>query len=299
MLKFAILAVLALPSIRAALTHGEMTSALIAAENTGTLEDTFKKYEKEQSHNDLSVALVDVAKVPAHMPKVATCLRVAHDPFPEDMSRVSYLVSNTLFRISFMTDIESLTNVITSFKPSDVKPLASIRYWTLRKDDAVDVLKRIMDKHPELITDNLPSWLAFHSLDRDSDYYKPVLEEAFQYLTSFATQGILEEALSILGRNEHYKTVYKSGHTAVGCCSSLNHSPHVLFNKIKDLLKFVKARNTRIKEALTLLPKVLVDLMLEYVTVSDSSISTPETSVSVLDKRFLPLQPRTSHKKSK
>ena len=36
------------PSILAALSREEMASALIAAEDTGTLEKTFKKYEKEQ-----------------------------------------------------------------------------------------------------------------------------------------------------------------------------------------------------------------------------------------------------------
>ena len=50
MLKFAILAILSVPSIRAALSRKEMASALIAAEDTGTLEETFKKYEKEQDY---------------------------------------------------------------------------------------------------------------------------------------------------------------------------------------------------------------------------------------------------------
>ena len=128
MLKFAILAVLFVPSILAALTREEMASALIAAEDTGTLEKTFKKFEKEQDAYDLSEALADVAKVQAHMPKLSTCLRMAHDPFPEDKMRVSYLVHRTLCRISYRTNTESFTNVITSFKPSDIKLLASIRY---------------------------------------------------------------------------------------------------------------------------------------------------------------------------
>ena len=70
----------------------------------------------------------------------------------------------------------------------------------------MNVLKRVMDKSPELITHDLPSWIAFHSLDRNSSYYRPVLEEAFKYLTSFATQSVLEKALSIVKRNEHYKS---------------------------------------------------------------------------------------------
>ena len=77
------------------------------------------------------MALADVAKVQAHMPKVATCLRVAHDPFPKDKMCVSGLVHGTLFKISNNTDTESFTNVITSFKPSDIKPLVAIRFWTL------------------------------------------------------------------------------------------------------------------------------------------------------------------------
>ena len=68
----------------------------------------------------------------------------------------------TLFEISDNTDTESFTNVITSFKPSDVKPLIAIRYWTLGRDDGVNVLKSVMEKSPELITDDLPSWIASH-----------------------------------------------------------------------------------------------------------------------------------------
>ena len=41
-------------------------------------------------------ALADVAKVQEHMPKVATCLRTAVDPFPTEMSNVSWLVHYTL-----------------------------------------------------------------------------------------------------------------------------------------------------------------------------------------------------------
>ena len=49
---------------------------------------TFKKFEKEQDEHELSCALADVAKVPEHIPKVATCLRTV-DPFPNEMSHVS------------------------------------------------------------------------------------------------------------------------------------------------------------------------------------------------------------------
>ena len=91
---------------------------------------TFKKFEKEQDHYKLSCALADVAKVQEHIPKVVTCLRTAVDPFPNEMSHVSRLVHNTVAAISNNTrgDTESFAKVITSFEPSDVKPLASIRY---------------------------------------------------------------------------------------------------------------------------------------------------------------------------
>ena len=130
MLKFAILAILSVPSILATFKSEDMASALIAAEDTGTLEDTFKTFDKEQNHYFLCRVLTDAAKVQAHIPKVVDCLRVAQDPFPMDKMHVSYLVNATLLRISTTTDTESFTNVITSFKPSDVKPLVAIRFST-------------------------------------------------------------------------------------------------------------------------------------------------------------------------
>ena len=90
-----------------------------------------------------------------------------------------------------------------------------------------------MDKSPELITDDLPSWIAFHSLDRNSKYYRPVLEEAFKYLTSFATESVLEKALSIVKRNEHYKVAYKDGRIEVICCKSQDDIPQDLFDESK------------------------------------------------------------------
>ena len=57
MLKFAIFAVIALPSIRVALSRREMALALIVVDDAGTLEGTFKKYEKEQNQFKLSYAL--------------------------------------------------------------------------------------------------------------------------------------------------------------------------------------------------------------------------------------------------
>ena len=105
-------------------------------------------------------------------------------------------------------DTESFAKVITSFEPSDVKPLASIRYMTLQRNDAVKVLESVMAKSPKLITGDLPRWLANHSFDQNSyDYthYEVAREQAFQYLTSFATEDVLNDALSIVKANEHYK----------------------------------------------------------------------------------------------
>ena len=301
MFKFAILAVLALPSIRATLSRKDMASALIAAEKEGNLEETFKTFEKEQVEHELSDALADVAKVQTRMPKVVECLRIAHDPSPKDKSRVSYLMHSTLIEIFHGTDTESVANMITSFKPSDAKPLVVIRYRTLERKDAVNVLKGVMIKSSELITHDLPSWIAFHSLDRNSIFYRTVREEAFEYLTSFATQGVLEEALTILKRNEHYKVDYETGYTSVVCCNSHHSIPQDLIDKINALLEPMKARKTLVTE-LAILPKVLVDLMLEYTTCDippNCSKSTPEASESVLGKRSSRLQSRTSHKKSK
>ena len=88
MLKSAIFAILSVPSIRAALLKEEMASALIATKDTGTLEETFKKYEKEQGHSLLFSALADVAEQ-GHHAVAATCLRMVHDPFPKDKMCVS------------------------------------------------------------------------------------------------------------------------------------------------------------------------------------------------------------------
>ena len=57
-------------------------------------------------------------------------------------------------------------------------------------------------------------------LDRNSRYYRPVREEAFKYLTSFATESVLEKALAIVKRNEHYKV-----DSRVVCCKSQDHFP--------------------------------------------------------------------------
>ena len=74
----------------------------------------------------------------------------------------------------------------------------------------VNVLKSVMDRSPELVTDDLPNWLAFHSFDQNSNGYRSVREESFKYLTSFATQSVLEKALSIVEKNEHIQGRFSS-----------------------------------------------------------------------------------------
>ena len=265
MFKFVLLTVLFLPSILATLSRKKMAAALIAAEDTGTLKETFKKYEKEQNKNTLSEALADVAETQACIPKIAACLRVAHDPFPEDKSRVSYLVHRTLFEISNSADTESFAKVITSFKPSDVKSLAAIRIYTLGRNDVMNVLKSVMDKSPELIIDSLPSWLASHGFDRMPSFPNLAARgEVFKYLAPFATEDVLVKALTIVKRNEHNKLVSNSGHVEIVCCESQDYFPQDLVDKLNVLLKLAEVRNALIREALTFLPKAMIDLMLEY-----------------------------------
>jgi len=105
----------------------------------------------------LAWILADVAEVHDHMPKVATCLRAVDDPFPGEGMRVSYLVHDTLFKIptGTNTDTEPVTNLITSFKPDDGRLFIVIRGCTLFRSDGVNVLKGVMKKSPELITDDL------------------------------------------------------------------------------------------------------------------------------------------------
>ena len=235
MLNFIIIAIFSVPSILATLSRKDMSSALISAKDTVTLKKTFKTFEKTQDKYELAEALTDVAKVQARIPKVIDCLRMAHDPFPKDKMCVSRVVDEVLFQISDSTDTESFPKVITSFKPGDAKLIASIRFQTLGRRDAVDVLKSVMIKSPALIIDDLSSWIALHSLDRNSRFHRLVLEEAFEYLVSFATEDVLGKALTIVKRNEHYKV-----DSDIECCNSQNHFPQDLFNRINALLEFVK-----------------------------------------------------------
>ena len=48
------------------------------------------------------------------------------------------------------------------------------------------------------------------------------------------------------------------------CCNSQDSFPQDLYNKLERLLAFVKARNARINEALAFLPKVLADMVADY-----------------------------------
>jgi len=241
------------------------------------------------SSSQLSGSLADVAQVEEHIPKVVTCLRTVVDPFPKEMSNASYLVHNTVVVISENTedDTESFAKVVTSFKPSDIKPLASIRHRTLWRKDARDVLERVADASPELITSDLPRWLANHLFDQNSWNYttfEGVREQAFNYLTTFATERVLEDALSIVKTNEHYKVEYG----ASWCCSYEYYPfPRDLYSKLSNLLIRLKHRKALISaEFELLLSPVLIEIVLDYVQVTKSdppissldipSISGPE-----------------------
>ena len=248
----------------AALSEEEIAKTLMT-EKEEDLVKTFKKFEKEQDETELSRALANVARVQEHIPKVVTCLRTAVDPFPMEMLNVSMLVHTTVSIVSHNTrdDTESFAKVIASFEPSDVKPLASIRYMTLRRKDAVEVLESVMAKSPTLITGDLPRWLADHLFDQNSYGYttfESARVQAFQYLASLATEDALNDALSIVTRNEHYKVG-----SSVWCCPSED-SPQDLYNKLERLLTaFVKGRNELIN---TFLPSVLADMVADYLRAS-------------------------------
>jgi len=266
LIKLVFLAALFVSSIMAALSDEEMTDTLIA-EMEKDLVQTFKKFKEEQDEYELNHALANVAQVQEHIPKVATCLRTV-DPFPSEMSNVGRFVHFTVGLISYDTrdDSESFANVIASFKPSDGKPLASIRYRILWRRDAKNVLESVMKQSPELITDDLPRWLADHSFDQNSDgytLYEVARKQSFQYLTSFATEDILNDSLSIVKTNEHFMV-----DSLVCCCNSQNSFPQGLYNKLSALLDLLKIRKAFIKVELELLlPQVLAKLVLDHVQV--------------------------------
>lgn len=258
-------AFLIVSSILAAIQPEEVTNTLIRAKEEGHVEQTFKSLQKEHDDYELSGALVSLADL-GYPTIVAECLRMARDPHPGDELSVSFLVDTTLAKISTNeVDTEAFTTLITSFNPTDVKPLISIRFGIFQRDDDLDVLKGIMDKSPTLITDDLPNWLAFHGFNQISSTNKGTsLEEAFQYLASLATQRELETALSIVDKNEHYVAFRDVGESVIQFCGCLGF-PLPLSNRIKALLNLLKTRKAYIKvELLPLLPNVLVELVAEY-----------------------------------
>jgi hypothetical protein len=266
MLKLAILTILAVPSIMAS-TWEQMANTLIAEKDTEKLGQTFQALHKEHGNAASCLALVEVAKQ-GHPEMVATCLRTEQDPSPNDKRCVSLLVHGTFLFISNSTsdDPESFAKMIAAFKPTDVKPLASIRCRTLDRRDAVNVLKRVMDKSPEPIIGTLPSWLASHTFDQNSPYHnQTALEKSFQYLASFATESVLEKALSIVKANEHHK-VDRSNDPIVMCRKSQDVFPQDLVNKLTGLLELMKARNELVKGALSFMPGVLLNLLADYIT---------------------------------
>jgi hypothetical protein len=289
LIKLVVLAILSVPSILAASISKQIAGALIANKDTGKLEQTFQALHKEHDGHYSSDALTEVAKQ-GHSGIVVTCLRVAPDPFPNDKMFVNILVHGTFSAISHNTrdDPESFVKVITSFKPTDVKPLACIRFNIFLRGDAVDVFKRVMEKSSELIIDTLPSWLAFHTFDRNSPYCthnQTVHGEAFQYLTSFATENVLERALSIVKANEHYKADIGYGHE-LSCCRPRDYIPQDLIDKLNTLLELMKARNELVKAALAFMPAVLLKLLAEYITYEtiDSPTSIPKTIIGTKRK---------------
>lgn len=257
-----IFVLIAIPSILAA-TSGEIAKVLINSQDTESLEHTFKAFDKRDRGVTLSVALVQVAKE-GYTPMVVTCLKLVQDSRPNDMLCVRSLVDRTLgYMFVGSSNSELTANVIASFSISDIKPLISIRLHTLNRNDIVDVMKSVMTKST-LIIDDLPNWLASHAFNRIAFAHNhTALEEAFQYLTFFATQSVLEKALSIINKNEHYKMNDKSV-VRLLCCDS-RAFPQCLFSRINSLLNLVKLRNALIVDILTFLPSVLVALLLDYV----------------------------------
>jgi len=264
LIKLFICATLPVLSIFAASISEEIATTLIADEDTEKLGQTFQALRKEHGDDSSSWALVEVAKR-GHPGAVARCLGTDQDLFSRDKMCVSSLVDKTLVRISGGThDAESLAKVIASFKPADVGLFASIRDAILIRNDPVDVLKSAIAESPESIIATLPSWLASHRFDQNSQWYTDAREVGLKYLASFATESALRTTLAIVNGNEHY-TVGSAGGIEVVCCKSQNSFPQDLIDKLNVLLELVQARNEIIRGILlSLLPKVIVELMLDY-----------------------------------
>ena len=81
-------------------------------------------------------------------------------------------------------------------------------------------------------------------------------------MTSFATEGVLKDALSIVKANEHFKV---NSQFFVATPRIL---PSRSLQQTQRLLAFVKARNAHINEALVFLPTVLADMVADYLPAS-------------------------------
>ena len=80
LVNLAILAALFMPLIMATLSPEEMAETLIKAENGKILCTPFRSLKRNKIKTSYPCALVDVAKVPEHIPKVVTCLRTVLIP---------------------------------------------------------------------------------------------------------------------------------------------------------------------------------------------------------------------------
>lgn len=274
LIRLFIFAILFIPSIIATALHKRIARTLISTKKE-CLEQTFKTFEEAQDDHDLSCALARVA-AKGHESIAVDCIRMIQDPFPSYKSYVNNFVNSAIAEISKrIPNAELFAKAITSFKSSDTKPLASIRYWALGRKDVADVLKSAMTRSTLIIKD-LANWLASHNFNQVGIAHNKVsLGKALEYLASFATQSVLEEALSIV-KNEHYVIVVVDT-PAVVCCETPDCVPQSLFDRLSVLLEYLKIRKAYIKLELSPhLPLVLVDMVLEHVQVtrSDDSIST-------------------------
>lgn len=259
-----------------------MADDLMSASDTEDLRHTFEAFQTQYNELELPKALACVA-ARGDISTVFKCLRMTHDNFPGDKLCVNHLIHNTFYEISCIThDADSFANIITSFTPSDVKPLVCIRARTIYRKDNVGILKCVMAKRPELITDDLPNWLASHEFEIPNYLFFPTThEKAFQYLASLATQSVLERALSIVKDKGHYTVETREGGTLSMCCLLQNSFHQNLFTKLNSLLQLVEARSALIND-LAILPSVLSTLVLEYTACdipSDHSISKFEAVI--------------------
>lgn len=264
---------------------------MIRTKGRKEFETTFKKFEEQDEaayseyQLELPKALFRVA-TRGHPEMVADCLKMVRDTHPENNLHVNVIIEATMRELSFgcthdpteneklvlaflgHVGTEAFVDVVTSFSPSDTKPLISVRTWTLSRRDALDILKGIMAKSAEsakLITEDLPNWLASHIF---GDVYETEdqmnsLERAFNYLASFATQDVLERALLSASKNGCYTMT--SGGAIMPLCCARDDSRKSLCNILDDRLKRVKARNEHIKGVLSpILPLELTKLVTDY-----------------------------------